>query len=268
MEVETQSEQALVLPGALLTSDSAYMSGRGTYTDREGIRSALVGYTVLVNKLVTVRPLKARFTAATGDVVIGRVVQIAYKRWVVDIDGTDRATLHINSVRLEDIQRRKTEEDEQKMRELLCENDLVVAEVRTAAPGQGIGLHIRNENFGRLTGGLLVAVKNSLLARQKTHFHLRDGMRLIFALNGFIWLAPADPATATSTTFEGMAKLRNLVLTLNDADLPIDPETLWEVYAQSASLRAKDLLLPHNREAVATAVRQARLQRHKSSLQG
>ena len=40
------------------------------------------------------------------------------------------ASLHLNAVKLPEIQRRKTEEDERKMREYLAEGDLVVAEIQ------------------------------------------------------------------------------------------------------------------------------------------
>lgn len=57
-------------------------------------------------------------------------IKIVNKKWKVDINSYDDAQLHLNAVKLPEIQRRKTEEDERQMRQFLAEGDLVVAEVQ------------------------------------------------------------------------------------------------------------------------------------------
>ena len=63
----------------------------------------MVGYVTLTNKLVNVNPLKSWFFGDSGDVVIGRVVEISNKKWKIDINGFNFALLHINAVKLDDI---------------------------------------------------------------------------------------------------------------------------------------------------------------------
>lgn len=258
MKLENEIEgQNFVLPGGLITTDQGYMAGRGTYTNKSGIYSALVGRTVITNKLISVKSLKPRFVASTGDVVIGKVVQIFNKKWIVEIEATDRASLHINSVTLEDIQRRKTEEDEQKMRELFAEGEFLVGEVRASSPDQGISLHIRNENFGKLTGGVIVNVKSYLIRRQKSHFYERGGLQMILSLNGFVWLSPKDKENIPPEMLQTIAKLRNIVVILNEGNLLIEPELLWEIFAQSSSFSAYDLLLPQNKEELKNIIKES-----------
>jgi exosome complex component RRP4 len=88
-----------------------------------------VGYTQRTNKLISVIPIKNRYNAQLGDIVIGRVVEIINKKWKVDINSYDLATLSINAVKLQEVQRRKTDEDEKQMRTLFKEGDLILAEV-------------------------------------------------------------------------------------------------------------------------------------------
>ena len=57
-----------------------------------------------MDKLKIVRPLKTRYFGDIGDVVIGRVSEIANKKWKIDIQGFEYAYLHINAVKLEEIQ--------------------------------------------------------------------------------------------------------------------------------------------------------------------
>lgn len=82
------------------------------------------------DKLVSVIPLKSRYSCKTGDIVIGRVTEIHNKKWKIDIDSSDSASLHLNAIKLPEEQRRKTEEDEKQMRNFLKEGDLVCAEVQ------------------------------------------------------------------------------------------------------------------------------------------
>lgn len=57
-----------------------------------------------MDKLKIVRPLKSRYFGDVGDVVVGRVAEIANKKWRIDIRGFEYAYLHINAVKLEEVQ--------------------------------------------------------------------------------------------------------------------------------------------------------------------
>ena len=62
--------------------------------------------------------------------MIGRVREIASKRWVMDIGAQAQANLQLSAVNLPGgIQRRRTADDELNMREIFKEGDLVSAEV-------------------------------------------------------------------------------------------------------------------------------------------
>jgi exosome complex component RRP4 len=85
---------------------------------------------------------------------------------MIDINSYDNAQLHLNAVKLPEIQRRKTEEDERQMRQFLCEGDLVVAEVQQISnQDKSISIHIRNNNFGKLQNGFLTKVSSDLVKK-------------------------------------------------------------------------------------------------------
>lgn len=75
----------LVLPGDLISQGEGLIQGSGTYAFNHGIYSSLIGYVKKTNKLVSVKPLKSRYYAKVGDIVIGRVREIVNKKWKVDI---------------------------------------------------------------------------------------------------------------------------------------------------------------------------------------
>lgn len=51
----------LVLPGDLISRGEGLIQGSGTYAFDNGIYSSLIGYVKRTNKLVSVKPLKARY---------------------------------------------------------------------------------------------------------------------------------------------------------------------------------------------------------------
>jgi len=90
--------------------------------------SCVCGVVERVNKLISVRPLRARYMGEVGDVVVGRIsdLKVGGKRWKVDIQGRLDATLLLSSVNLPGgVQRRKTYEDQLNMRNLFVEDDAI-----------------------------------------------------------------------------------------------------------------------------------------------
>jgi exosome complex RNA-binding protein Rrp4 len=48
-----------------------------------------------VNKLVSVLPVKARYSGQIGDVIVGRILDVGQKRWRVDINATQVPEIRI-----------------------------------------------------------------------------------------------------------------------------------------------------------------------------
>ena len=146
------------------------------------------------------------------------------------------------------------------MREFLDIGDLVVAEIKSVSKVDfNITLHLRHEKFGRLSDGALIAVNSSLIRRMTKHIVEYNGLELIFAVNGFIWIKSLQP---DSSAFERIAKLRNLIRILDDAMVPVHPALLFELFEQSTEVRAKDLLLAENREKISTRVKNSILSKN------
>ena len=155
--------------------------------------ASIVGIIHRQNKLITVDPLKRRYVAAVGDVIVGRITEISGKRWRVDVNGQGETVLLLSAVHLPGgEQRRRTAEDELSMREVFAEGDLVSAEVQKVQHDGIVMLHTRSIKYGLLKGGLLVTVPASLIKRQKQHFqHIETlGIDIIMGRNGMIWVAP------------------------------------------------------------------------------
>ena len=126
-------------------------SGHGTLMRGTTLVATVSGFIERVNKLVSVRPLNARYSGEIGDVVIGRVLEVADKRWRLDLNSRQNANLMLSSVNLPGgVQRRRTDADSLQMRSLYCEDDLVSAEVQQLMSDGAISLHTRSLKYGKV----------------------------------------------------------------------------------------------------------------------
>merc|ERR1719291_277048 len=220
----------LVTPGDVITRDSGFMRGHGTYMGADDVLYASVaGVVDRVNKLISVLPLKTRYNGEIGDVVVGRVMEVQQKRWKVDINSRLDSALLLSSVNLPGGElRRRSAEDELSMRRYLSEGDLISAEGQSIFNDGSLSLHTRSLKYGKLGQGIQLRVSPSLVKRRKTHFHtLPFGASIILGNNGFVWLHPsreeeggggggwaADLGVVSLQEREVVARLRAVVLSL------------------------------------------------------
>ncbi|KAK7502120.1 hypothetical protein BaRGS_00006484 [Batillaria attramentaria] len=246
----------LVTPGDIITSDTGFMRGHGTVMDDDRLHATVAGVVERVNKLVSVRPLKARYTGEIGDVVVGRILEVGARRWKVDVHAKLNAVLMLSSVNLPGGElRRRSEEDERMMRSYLQEGDLISAEVQNVMSDGTLSLHTRSLKYGKLGQGVLVQVPASLIKRRKTHFHnLPCGASIVLGNNGSVWLAPTindsentggytvDFAPVSRNDREAIARLRNCVLALADHTMLLYDTCIMYAYEESLRFESKDLL--------------------------
>ena len=209
--------------------DDGFLRGHGTRVADGRLLATVCGTVERVNKLVSVRPLRTRYVPETGDVVLGRVVDIAGKRWKLDVGGRQHAILQLGAVHLPGgAQRRRNAVDELNMRALYAENDLISCEVQSFYADGAVALHTRSLKYGRLANGQLVRTPPTLVKRVKRHFHAVDaeaafgdetlaaaeasgdekgdgnakisaddalGVEVLLGCNGFVWVGARSAAT-------------------------------------------------------------------------
>ncbi|ORE01857.1 hypothetical protein BCV72DRAFT_309652 [Rhizopus microsporus var. microsporus] len=265
-------EAHLVNPGETVTMDQQFMRGHGTYTDGEGaVISSVTGVVEKVNKLLSVRPLKTRYTAEIGDIVVGRITEVAMRRWKVDVNSKQDANLLLSSVSLPGgVQRRKNEADELQMRQFFAEGDVLVAEVQTFYSDGTIGLHTRGFKFCKLRNGSFICVPPVLVQRCKSQFHsLPCGVDVILGLNGYIWVHKKfeglsgddndasvqyssinDPVTEDER--QEIARVTNCIAALAKQYMHINDSIIVYTYEASLEYSVKELLKLDVIEAITT----------------
>lgn len=191
--VHQSTPSSSILPS--YPQDGSILRGKGTVASRAdgSLVASVCGVVERVNKLVSVRPLRSRYAAHAGDVIVGRVTEIQGKRWKLDIQSTQEARLDLSAVHIPgDHQRRHTAEDELGMRNILREGDLVAAEVQSVFHDGTVALQTRSRRFGLLKEGQVVKVAPTLVKRQKHHMEILPeiGISLVQGVNGMIFVQP------------------------------------------------------------------------------
>lgn len=204
------SHSDIVTPGEVITTNPQWMRGHGTYTsaqdandaddDSTAIVSSLAGVISRTNKLLSVRPLRARYTPEVGDLVVGRIVEVQSKRWRVDVGSVQLAGLPLSAINLPGgIQRRRTETDELAIRSFFAEGDLLVAEVQQLYADGGAVLHTRSLRYGKLRNGVFLAVTGTgggggvVRSRRQVWTMevgaLQSKIDVVLGVNGYVWIS-------------------------------------------------------------------------------
>ena len=220
--IEGPIYESVKVNGEFISNDLSYMRGHGTYLDEgaEFIKSNLCGQVESVGKLIIVHPLNSRYKGNTGDVVVGRVMEVVPKKWMIDVQGEQLGQLMLTSIGLPDgVQRRKTEEDELQMRTYFKEFDIVVAEVQQINMNGTINLQTRNERYGKMSNGVLVKVNPNLVQTCPSHFlELGGDTSIVLGKNGFIWIQ--------GTNIPVQSLLFNILKVMDSKNISISDQSL------------------------------------------
>lgn len=254
------AQKHIVTPGELITTDTQWMRGHGTYnptsatstSDNYAISASVFGTIQKTNKLLSVVPLRARYTPEIGDLVVGRIVEVQTRRWKVDVSAPLLANLPLSSINLPGgILRKRTAVDELNIRSFFTEGDLLVAEVQTVHQDGSCSLHTRSLKFGKLRNGYFMAVsgagggtgsrKGGVVRSRRQVFTLAAGrgageVDVILGVNGYIWIQKhVEPPKDVGITKLEEAVGQEMYESRND-DIPV--QTRREIARVASCIKA------------------------------
>lgn len=228
--------------------------GHGTYIAATGpdIIATVVGTVHKTNKLLSVRPMRARYTPEIGDLVVGRIVEVQSKRWRVDVGAPVLANLPLASINLPGgILRKRTDTDELQIRTYFSEGDLLVSEVQSLNHDGSCSLHTRSLKYGKLRNGVFMSVKGVgggggvVRARRQlwTLETIQGGGKvdIILGVNGYIWISKHVEVAGSDTAITRIEEVVSTTVYSSQND-EISAETRREI----ARIRGVITLLVEN----------------------
>ncbi|ADT83139.1 MULTISPECIES: exosome complex RNA-binding protein Rrp4 [Thermococcus] len=222
----------LVVPGTLL-AQGPFKNGRGTFKEGNRIYSTVVGLVDIRNDFIRVIPLEGPYIPEVGDNVIGKIVDVKFSSWTVDIGAPYQATLRIQDAVEEKIDLLKTD-----LRKIFDIGDIIYAKVKAFNEVNQIDLTTKGMPFngGPLKGGQIVKITPSkvprLIGKGGSMINLIKKMtqtRIIVGQNGWVWVS---------------GRKEELERVAIEAILKVDRES----HTQGLTDRVKELLLTRLKE--------------------
>lgn len=182
----SDAKRKVVVPGEVIVEGEDFLPGEGTRREGNKIVASKFGLAEEAGRVVKLIPIFGAFIPRRNNVIIGRVVDITFSGWLVDIDSASSAFLPIEeSPRF--INRNE-------MDQYLAIGDVISAKI-WAVKGKGIDLTLKGKGLGKLEDGFIFRIIPSrvprVIGREGSMVNLikeRTGCQITVGQNGWIWI--------------------------------------------------------------------------------
>ena len=175
----------LVIPGQILADDE-YYSGRGTFKENGKVCSSLMGLVSLRNKKIRVIPLKSKYVPKKGDVVIGKINDVRFSMWDVDINSPYSGILPAFEV----FGREKKE-----LNKVYDVGDVLFLRVVDVDEIKKAKLGLKGRGMGKFKGGIIVDIAPTkvprLIGKKGSMINMikdKTKCKIVVGQNGLVWV--------------------------------------------------------------------------------
>jgi exosome complex component RRP4 len=183
---DPHAKRKAVIPGEVIVSGEDFLPGEGARREGDDIVSTRFGLAEQSGRIVKVLAVTGAFIPRRNNVIIGRVTNITFRGWVVDIDSAADGFLP-----LEESPRFV---NKNAMDQYLAIGDVVAAKIWSVG-GKGIDLSLRGKGFGKLEGGFIFRIIPNrvprIIGREGSMISLikdKTGCNITVGQNGWIWI--------------------------------------------------------------------------------
>ncbi len=236
------NEKDLVVPGELLAEDD-YYPGRGTFEDDGKICSKLLGLVSLRNKKISVIPLKSKYLPKKGDVVIGKIDDVRFSMWGVDINSPYSGILPASEV----FGREKKE-----LSRVFDIGDVLFLRIVDVDEVKKVKLGLKGRGMGKFKGGVIVDIAPTkvprLIGKKGSMINMikdKTGCKIVVGQNGLVWVkGNEDMEQIVKNIIKLIEKeahtsgltdrIKNKLCLLIDGELPPEEEEVEEIVEEEA----------------------------------
>jgi exosome complex component RRP4 len=183
---DSVKKRFIVVPGEVIVKGEDYLPSEGTRREGENIIASRFGLAEESGRVIKVISISGAFVPRRGNVVIGRILDITFHGWLVDIDYASSGFLPV-----EESPRFIRKEE---MGSFLAIGDVISAKVWSVKP-KGIDLILKGKGLGKLEGGFTFRVIPSrvprIIGREGSMINLikeKTGCNISVGQNGWIWI--------------------------------------------------------------------------------
>ncbi|MDO5821373.1 MAG: exosome complex RNA-binding protein Rrp4, partial [Methanobrevibacter sp.] len=179
------NEKDLVVPGEILAEDD-YYAGRGTFQENGKVCSNLLGLVSLRNKKISVIPLKSKYLPKKGDVVIGKIDDVRFSMWGVDINSPYPGILPASEV---------FGRDKKDLSRVFDIGDVLFLRIVDVDEVKKVKLGLKGRGMGKFKGGIIVDIAPTkvprLIGKKGSMINMikdKTGCKIVVGQNGLVWV--------------------------------------------------------------------------------
>ena len=223
-------DKNLVIPGQILADDE-YYPGRGTFKEDGKVCSSLMGLVSLRNKKIRVIPLKSKYVPKKGDVVIGKINDVRFSMWDVNINSPYSGILPAFEV---------FGRDKKELNKVYDVGDVLFLRVIDVDEVKKAKLGLKGRGLGKFKGGIIVDISPTkvprLIGKKGSMINMiknKTNCKIVVGQNGLVWVKGDDDMEQLTReiihTIEVEAhtsgltnKIKNKLCLAIDGELPVE----------------------------------------------
>lgn len=183
---QVTGKRMVVVPGEEIASGDDYLPGEGVRREGEHVIATRYGLAEIIGRVIKVIPLSGAYVPRRNNVVLGRVIDITFNGWLIDIDCPGNGFLPIaESPRFI---------NQNEMDQFLAIGDVIAAKI-WSIKGKGIDLTIKGKGLGKLEDGFMFRINSSrvprVIGREGSMITLikdNTNCQITVGQNGWIWI--------------------------------------------------------------------------------
>ena len=237
-------DKNLVIPGQMFADDD-YYPGRGTFKENGKVCSSLIGLVSLRNKKIRVIPLKSKYVPKKGDVVIGKIDDVRFSMWDVDINSPYSGILPAFEV---------FGRDKKELNKVYDVGDVLFLRVIDVDEVKKAKLGLKGRGLGKFKGGIIVDISPTkvprLIGKKGSMINMiknKTNCKIVVGQNGLVWVKGNEDMEQLTReiihTIEVEAhtsgltnKIKNKLCLAIDGELPVE-ETEEEFVLEKPKLQ-------------------------------
>lgn len=183
---ENTKKRRIVVPGEIIVEGEDYLPSDGTRRKENNIIANKFGIAEEAGRVIRVIPVTGAFMPRRGNVILGRVTDITFHGWIVDIDSAISGFLPIEE------SPRFINKNE--MDQFLAIGDVISAKIM-GIKSRGIDLTLKGRGLGKLEGGFTFRVSPNrvprVIGKEGSMINLikeKTGCLISVGQNGWIWI--------------------------------------------------------------------------------
>lgn len=186
-------DREIVVPGQELAKGMDFLPAGAAFRENDGIIAGQVGLVSINGNVVKLIPLSGRYMPKVGDLVIGKIADMSFNNWFVDIGYAYEAALSIRDVP-EYVERGVD------LARYYNFDDMIIAKVTKVTKAMNIDLTMKDHGLSKIIGGRFVFITPNKVPRvigksgsMVDMIKRATNCRITVGQNGRIWIKGNDP---------------------------------------------------------------------------